>query len=741
MPDFLLELRCEEIPARMQPRASADLARLFAELLAAAGLTCGSIETWATPRRLALIARGLPQATEPVREELKGPRAGAPDAAVEGFLRKTGLQRTDLVERDGTLFASIDRPGRATSQMLAEAIPALIRAFPWPKSMRWGEASVSTDSLRWVRPFHGIVALLGDAIVEFEVGGISSGAATLGHRFHHPGAITIGSAADYVEKLRACRVILDPAERKRIIAEGAAAAAQAAGLNLVEDEGLLEENAGLTEWPVPLLGHFDEAFLDVPREVIQLTMRNNQKYFSLLPATGRGTAGAASGGGGAPPAQALAPAFVCVANIEADDGGEAIVAGNRKVLAARLADARYFWEHDLKVPLEEQAKKLSQIVFHEKLGTVADKVERIARLTRWLVEEEIIPLPAREGKGVGRERSELADLAERAARLCKADLVTGLVGEFPELEGIVGGYLARAQGEPDEVAGAIRDHYRPVGQGDEVPTAPVTVAVSLADKLDTLASFFVIREIPTGSKDPFALRRAAISILRVLEVNQIRMPVAHTVIEAVSQLPLSQQALDQLSEDDQEFVREFGPVAGDPQAIFGLLVSRHVSEFVVRRLEMALLAQGKRSDFVRAVFYTGTNDFLSMMRRAEALQAFIGSPSGADLLAGFKRAANILKKENWQPTKTSPKHDPLPQESALIAALDTVEPEATKAVEAEDFEAAMAALARLRGPVDAFFDHVTVNDPDKNKREARLNLLARVRDAVHRVADFSKIEG
>jgi glycyl-tRNA synthetase beta chain len=383
MPDFLLELLSEEIPARMQAKAEADLARLFAEQLATAGLSSPSLQTYATPRRLVLIARGLPEQTEPVREELKGPRTSAPPQALEGFLRKTGLSRDQLEERDGVYFAVSEKPGRTTASVLPEAVPAIVRAFPWPKSMRWGEASIATHSLRWVRPLQGIVALLGEQIVEFEIAGLKSGAATVGHRFHHPGIITIGSAKDYVEKLRACHVIVDPAERRRIVAEGAAKAAAAAGLTLVEDEGLLAENAGLTEWPVPLLGSFDPAFLDVPREVIQLTMRTNQKYFACTDAAGN-----------------LAPNFICTANIEAADGGAAIVAGNERVLSARLSDAKFFWEQDLKIPLEAQAEKLGQIVFHEKLGTVADKVDRVARLARWLVEERIVTSPSPQGREV-----------------------------------------------------------------------------------------------------------------------------------------------------------------------------------------------------------------------------------------------------------------------------------------------------------------------------------------------------
>ena len=567
MTDFLLELLSEEIPARMQAKASADLARLLTEKLAAAGLKAESVEAYATPRRLALIARNLPLETEAVREETKGPRTSAPPQALEGFLRKTGLTADQLEDRGGIWFATVDRPGRATASVLAEAIPQIIRAFPWPKSMRWGDASASTESLRWVRPLQGIVALLGEEIVEFEVAGIRSGAATVGHRFHHPGIITIGSANDYAEKLRACHVIIDPAERAAIIRDGAASAAAAAGLTVVPDEGLVAENAGLTEWPVPLLGRFDPAFLDVPPEVIQLTMRTNQKYFSLLhpPLKGEGNQPQAGGGvspssetltplhhqpaaGGPPPPQgedrALAPNFICTANIEPSDGGAAIAAGNEKVLSARLSDARFFWEQDLKVPLADQAKKLEQIVFHEKLGTVADKALRVQKLAEWLVKERIV-------------RADFASV-QAAARLAKADLVTQSVGEFPELQGTLGAYLARAQGQSDAVADAIRDHYKPVGKGDDVPIDPVTVAVNIADRLDTLVSFFSIGEKPTGARDPFALRRAGLSFLQILARTGLRVPLSDVLVQAavlviVSRLgALKSVTFPDLIEDDDD---------------------------------------------------------------------------------------------------------------------------------------------------------------------------------------------
>jgi glycyl-tRNA synthetase beta chain len=709
MADFLLELLSEEIPARMQANARNELARLFAECTAEAGLATGPIDTFSTPRRLVLIARDVADATEAAREEIKGPRTSAPPQALDGFLRKTGLTREQLEERDGVFFAVVERPGRAASDILGETVKRIVTDFPWPKSMRWGDGS-----LRWVRPLHGIVAMLGEEIVPVEVDGIASGATTVGHRFHHPGAITLGGAADYLEKLRACHVIVDQEERERIIREGAEAAAAEAGVTLLPDQGLVVENAGLTGWPVPLLGEFDEDFLDVPREVIVLTMRTNQKYFACT----------ASDGG-------LAPAFVCVANVAAKDGGAAIVEGNRRVLAARLADARFFWEQDLKIPLEEQAKKLGGIIFHEKLGTVADKAERVARLARWLVESGVIKADA--------------DQVEGAARLAKADLVTGMVGEFPELQGVIGGYLAEAQGEPKAVAEAIRDHYKPVGQGDEVPTAPVSVAVALADKMDSLVGFFQFGEKPTGSKDPFALRRAALGILSLIIENELRIS-----------------------------MRDLITAASHPG---GSNAGREIATFLIERLKVQQRESGIRHDMIDAVVAVENGgDNVRMVRRVNALQSFVETEEGADLLTAYKRAANILKKENWtgpqvmsspaeQGIPQTGEEDPLvlveepglkeavaemasgqagaelPQEKALIAALEKAEPKASAAIGKEDFTGAMAALASLRKPIDEFFDHVTVNDPDTAKRERRLNLLMRFRDAVNRVADFSKIEG
>ncbi|MEV5031526.1 glycine--tRNA ligase subunit beta [Sphingobium sp. LMC3-1-1.1] len=733
MTDFLLELRCEEIPARMQLKASDDLARLFTEELAKAGLKPESIDSFVTPRRLALIARNLPLETAAVSEEFKGPRTAAPAQALEGFLRKTGLAQDQLEDRDGVWFATVNKAGRATAEVLAEAIPTIIRAFPWPKSMRWGTASQTTESLRWVRPLQGIVAILGEDLVDMEIEGVRSGYATLGHRFHHPGEITIGSAHDYVEKLRACHVIVSHQERQLIIEAKAADAAAAHGYSVIEDKGLVAENAGLTEWPVPLLGDFDAAFLEVPPEVIQLTLRINQKYFVLRDASGQ-----------------LAPAFICTANIEAKDGGAAIIAGNRKVLAARLSDARFFWDQDRKTKLEDHARKLERITFHEKLGTVADKVERVAKLARWLVEEGIV-------KGAD------ADLAEQAARLAKADLVTEMVGEFPELQGVMGGYYARAEGLPDAVADAIRDHYKPIGQGDEIPCAATTVAVSLADKLDTLVAFFAAGMFPTGSKDPFALRRSALAILSLLTENGLRMPLASAIsysFDLIRRSFLNTQLMTELSK------LRGKDIAGNQEHLDRLMVSimagfnpdrawtdmerdaatalvGELLDFFADRLKVQQREAGVRHDLIDAVFALGgEDDLVRLLARVTALQSLVATDDGTNLLAGYKRAANILKKEG---VKTADKVEltyvPEQAEAGLIAALDIAEPRATAAVRAEDFEGAMAALATLRAPIDAFFEAVTVNDVDPAKRSARLALLARVREAVHAVADFSKITG
>ncbi|AQA00600.1 glycine--tRNA ligase subunit beta [Sphingopyxis sp. QXT-31] len=772
MTDFLLELRSEEIPARMQAGARAELEKLFRAQLSAAGLETGELTIWSTPRRLALIARDLPEATAAVSEELKGPRSSAPPQALEGFLRKTGLTQDQLEDRDGVYFAVIDKPGRATAEVLAEAIPAIVRGFSWPKSMRWGKNSASSESLRWVRPLSGIVAIFGEELVPCEVSGISAGFATRGHRFHCPGEITIGSASDYTEKLRACHVIVDHEERQAIIRDGAAKAAADAGLVLVEDEGLVIENAGLTEWPVPLLGRFDEAFLEVPPEVIQLTARVNQKYFVVNGADGK-----------------LANGFVCTANIDAKDGGAEIVAGNRKVLAARLSDARFFWEQDQKKTLAQHAEKLANITFHEKLGTVADKVERVAKLAEWLASEGIVPNcdPA---------------LARQAAELAKADLVTEMVGEFPELQGLMGGYYARAEGLPAAVADAIRDHYKPAGQGDDVPTAPVTVAVALADKLDSIIQFFLADERPTGSKDPFALRRSAIGVASLLMGNRLRLnlhkafakPMADILRQVAdefegyashkeaaealySELMKTVGRIDERLESlDLPTLRRFKKIVEDAQragmvsprmSYFATLqdypvtyfgkVSDSAVTFLADRLKVQQREAGVRHDLIDAVFALGgEDDLVRLLARVKALQAFMATEDGTNLLAGYKRAANILKqagKDTVIPAEAGIAGDGAStvaapafagvteMDKALLAALDAAEPAASAAVADERFTDAMAALASLRAPIDAFFEGVMVNDPDGAVRAYRLGLLARFTGAVHGVADFSKIEG
>jgi len=788
MADFLLELRCEEIPARMQPKAKEDLARLFTDALAKAGLSAGSVETFATPRRLALIAKDLPLATEAVSEETKGPKVGAPPQALGGFLRKVGLTAEQLVERDGVYFAVVEKPGRETATVLAESIPAIIRAFPWPKSMRWGAASLSTESLRWVRPLSGIIALLDDAVVPCEIDGITSGRTTMGHRFHHSGPVAIANAGAYIETLRAAHVIVHFSERCQLIRDGAAKAAAEAGLTLVTDEGLVIENAGLTEWPVPLLGRFDESFLDVPPEVIQLTARVNQKYFVCEGADGK-----------------LANAFVCTANIAPNDPA-VVVDGNRKVLAARLSDARFFWEQDQKTSLADHAKKLSRITFHEKLGTVADKVERVAKLARWLCEEGIVnpasvrPEPVegpsftseeqgRASTSSARTVEELADFAEQAARLCKADLVTEMVGEFPELQGLMGGYYAAKEGLPVEVSDAIRDHYKPVGQGDDVPTAPVTVAVSLADKLDTLFQFFLIDEKPTGSKDPFALRRSALSIAALVLRNGLRLPFRYALdfcgdeeVWRFEKLP--EDAWTAKCGKTRADLVAAGFQPGSDEMARGMLLGwptglarDAVVDFLIDRLKVQQREAGVRHDLIDAVFALGgEDDLVRLLARVHALQAFVTTEDGTNLLAGYKRAANILKKEDWRgiegeisqtgeedplamvddpdlapviAAKMAERHaaaehlsyTPEPAEQALIDALAAAAPQAAAAVVAERFADAMAALASLRAPIDRFFEEVTVNAEDPAMRHARLALLARFRDAVHRVADFSRIEG
>ena len=685
MPDLLLELFSEEIPARMQARAAADLERLVTEGLKAQSIGFETANSYTTPRRLVLSITGLPERQPDVREERRGPRADAPEKAIDGFLKSAGLTRDQVEERQEAkgrfLYAVIEKTGGRTADVLGKLLPPLLTTFPWPKSMRWGDGD-----LRWVRPLHGILCLFDGAVVPVAVEGIESGNTTSGHRFHAPGTFTVTGFDDYVEKLKAARVILDPAKRRAVIKKLARDLAMEAGLSLVEDEQLLDENAGLTEWPVPLMGAFDAAFLDVPAEVLTATMKKNQKYFTLRDAEG-----------------SMANRFICVANLVANDGGAAIVHGNERVLSARLSDAKFFWEQDLKVPLDQFARKLDGIVFHEKLGTVGDKAARMAALAAWLAPEG------------------LKEKAALAARLAKADLVSGMVGEFPEVQGIMGGYYARAQREDAEVSDAIAEHYSPQGPGDTCPTAPVSVAVALADKIDTLVGFFGIDERPTGSKDPYALRRAALGIIRLITENGLRVHLFDLLHEALA--------------------------AYDGQ---GRTLQPHEAallDFFADRLKVQQREKGVPHDLIDAVFSLGgEDDLVRLLARVQALREFLTWEDGANLLAGYRRAANIVRIEEKKDGAAfdgpvNPDLLEAPEEKQLFEKLSAAKAEAHAAVEVEDYAAAMAALARLRQPVDAFFDHVTVNADDALLRQNRLNLLNDIRVAVHTVADFSKIQG
>lgn len=688
MPQLLLELFSEEIPARMQAGAARDLERMATERLKAAGLSFDALTTFAGPRRLTLVVDGLPAATPDREEELKGPKATAPEQALEGFLRKTGLTRDQLVERDGVLFAVISSKGRATADLIPAMVDEIVRGFPWPKSMRWG-----TGTLRWVRPLKRIVCLFDGTVVPFDVDGIISGDVTEGHRFLGSGTpFAVRDFADYRQKLEREFVLLDVADRKLRILEGAKAACAARGLSLVDDDGLLDEVAGLAEWPTPILGDMDPAFLDLPPEVVRLSMKVHQKYFAVRD----------------PARDGLAPHFVVVANVEATDGGRALAAGNSRVLSARLDDARFFWDEDQKTGFDVWSKKLSGVTFHAKLGTLAERVDRIAALAR-----EIAPL-------VGAD----PDQAEQAAKLAKADLASGMVGEFPELQGVMGGYYARA-GHGDAIADAIRDHYRPQGPSDAVPTAPLTVAVALADKLDTLVGFFAIDEKPTGSKDPFALRRAALGVIRLVLENGIRIEIGEAVnaaLAGMSRQSSVQRMVDQLS------------------------VESEVADFFADRLKVLLRDQGKRHDLVDAVFALGDDDLVRIVRRVEALDAFLATDDGANLLAGYKRASNILKAEAKKGevpvgmVETGLPNQP-PEETTLAFAAAAAATAVDQALDAEDFAAAMRALSALRAPVDAFFTAVMVNSDVPAERDNRLKLLGQIRAVMGRVADFDRIAG
>jgi glycyl-tRNA synthetase beta chain len=726
MPQLLLELFSEEIPARMQQGAARDLERMVADRLKAAGLTYEALTTWGGPRRLTLVIDGLPSATPDREEELKGPKASAPEQALEGFLRKTGLTREQLVERDGVLFAVISQKGQSTAALIPAMVDQIVRTFPWPKSMRWG-----SGTLRWIRPLKRIIALFDGAVVPFEIDGIESGDLTEGHRFLGSGKpFAVKDFADYRAKLEREHVLLDVADRKLRILEAAKKVCADKGLALVDDDGLLDEVAGLAEWPTPILGDMDPQFLSLPPEVVRLSMKVHQKYFAVRD----------------PAKHGLAPHFVVVANVEASDGGKALAAGNSRVLSARLNDARFFWDEDQKVGFEPWLKKLEGVTFHAKLGTLAERVERIAALAR-----EIAPL-------VGAD----PDQAEQAARLAKADLASGMVGEFPELQGIMGGYYARAFGQPDAVADAIRDHYKPQGPSDTVPTAPLTVAVSLADKLDTLVGFFAIDEKPTGSKDPFALRRAALGVIRLVLENGVRAPLGSVLLSGVFGLTNVSRTLDVLHRFDDGGVSTSGVTSSadlTEAKVVGLslakgggelatpsVISADLLAFFADRLTVLLRDQGQRHDLVAAVFALGDDDLVRIVRRVEALAAFLATDDGANLLAGYKRASNILKAEEKKgalPTgmvETGLPNQP-EEETTLAFAAAAAATAVDAALETEDFAAAMTALARLRAPVDAFFEKVMVNSDVASERENRLKLLGQVRAVMGRVADFGQING
>ncbi|MEQ8300396.1 MAG: glycine--tRNA ligase subunit beta [Hyphomonas sp.] len=698
MADLLLEIFCEEIPARMQAKAEADLGKVLGDALTGAGLAFDALETASGPRRLSVNVTGLPVKSADVSEERKGPKVGSPDQAIAGFLKGAGLTSIDQAEirmdpKKGDFYvAMLDRPGRLTADVVAEAVPAIIRSFHWPKSMRWG-----TGELRWVRPLQRILCVLDGKVVPFDVDGLASGNETEGHRVHGRGPFTVTGWADYSKQLEGeGHVRLTRDARRDVIAKGIADVCAKAGLAWVEDPGLLEEVTGLAEWPVVILGDMDPAFLDLPPEVITLSMRTHQKYFAVNDKkTGQ-----------------LAPHFIVVANIDASDGGKQIAAGNARVLSARLEDGRFFWEKDKATPLDEMAAKLSTIAFKEELGSLGDKVERVAALAR-----ELAP-------AVGAD----ADLAERAARLAKADLVSEMVGEFPELQGVMGRYYALAAGEKPSVADAVRDHYKPQGPSDAVPTDPVAIAVALADKLDTLVGFWAIDEKPTGSKDPFALRRAALGIVRIMLENRIPIYLRYFIEKHF----------------DVSFERDYLDVADSIDNLEG---------FFEDRLSVALRDAGGRHDLVDAALSIETGAeggaiFTRVVQRVEALGAFLDTEDGATLLAGYKRAANILKAEEKKGAlpenlsvdaaliKTGPK-----EEQALYTALTAVRKAIETPLKAEDFAGAMGELAKLRSPVDAFFEGVMVNDEDAAVRANRLALLTEVRATLHQVADFSLIEG
>ena len=694
MAELLLELFSEEIPARMQARAADDLKRLLTGALKEAGLTFDKAECMATPRRLSLVVDGLPERTPDLCEERRGPRVDAPDRAIEGFLSSVGLESVEQcatreTEKGTFLFVEIEKKGQAATDILPGLIATTIEALPWPKSMRWGHAA-----FRWVRPLHSVLAVFGgrplDGAIDLQGNTLPFGDRTYGHRFMAPDAFAVSDAADYRAKLLAAKVMLDPSARRETIAAGLAALAAERGIAVREDSSLLAEVSGLVEWPVPLIGLIDPDFMELPPEVLTSSMRAHQKYFALETSDG-----------------ALAPCFGVIANMETADGGTGIVAGNERVLRARLADAKFFWDQDRKTSLASRATALKDIVFHAKLGTLDEKVDRIQALADAVV-----------GSVDGADR----DRVRSAARLCKADLVTGMVGEFPDLQGVMGRYYALNDGEHEDVADAIAQHYSPLGPNDDCPTAPVSVAVALADKIDTLVAFWLIDEKPTGSRDPFALRRAALGVIRLIVENGLRIPLRSVIATA------------------RENLRDLGTESADE-------IATSLLEFFADRLNVHLRERGVRHDLIAAVFALGgEDDLVRLLARVEALQTFLSSDDGANLLTAYKRAANIVRIEERK-DKTSYAGSPedgafdAKEEAALHTALAQASARAEKELDGEDFTAAMSAMADLRAPVDAFFDTVTVNAEDNRLRVNRLRLLSAIGITLHKVADFSKVEG
>ena len=746
MPQLLLELLSEEIPARMQTRAAEDLAKLVGQGLKDEGLSFGLVHAFATPRRLTLVIEDLPEQSPAVNDERKGPRVGAPDKAIEGFLRGAGLDSIDQAEvvsdpKKGDFYvARISKPGRPTPEIVAEVVPAVAQKFPWPKSMRWGASDFT-----WVRPLQSVLCLFDGKIVPFTIAGLESGNTTTGHRFHGRETFTVKGFEDYGLKLKDAKVLLPASERAAMIAEQAAEIAQAANLELVEDPGLRDENAGLAEWPTVLIGTFDEAFLAVPPECLTTSMKAHQKCFSLRdPNSGK-----------------LANRFLLVSNLIAADDGATIVAGNEKVINARLSDAKFFWEKDLATKLEPMRQQLANITFHAKLGTQADRVERITELARQIA---------------GSVDAE-PDLAGRAAQLCKADLVSEMVGEFPELQGLMGRYYAEAEKIDPKVARALEEHYKPKGASDDVPTEPVSIAVALADKLDMLVGFWAIDEKPTGSGDPYQLRRAALGVIRTCIENDLRVSLSSKIralVEAHASAASSWKTMVARQGQALDLARGAAAAAGknlpspvgtEPSRDEHLERARQAAgqrfasfvwddskaddllAFFADRLKVYLRDKGQRHDLIDAVFaLEGQDDLALIVKRVEALSDFLETDDGANLLAGTKRAANILKaeeKKDGQVFDGTPDGALLtePAERALEAAIAKVKFDTRAAINVENFEGAMHALSELRAPVDAFFDHVTVNADDPKLRVNRLKLLSEIRAATLTVADFSKVAG